>query len=80
MTPDTHKLISIPREKKRGGGVALIHNKGFAVTVVDSTANKLFQEFEHLDCVVKSDRATIRLCTVYRPPPQGNISEKTEIL
>ena len=69
LLPDTHSMLAVPRlGGKRGGGVAVVYRKGFETTLLDSTSSKNFNEFEHLDCVIKQGRSSVRLCVVYRPP------------
>ena len=47
----TASVINIPRlENRCGGGVAVIHKAGLTVRLVNSTNDKKFSQFEHLNC------------------------------
>ena len=69
LTPGGYKCYHVPRQDgRRGGGVALLTKCGLSVKLIDSTADKLFTHFEHMDCMVSNGESCMRLCTVYRPP------------
>ena len=46
MTPDTHDFYHIPRESKIGGGVGILANKLYKISIVN---NHLFDSFEHIN-------------------------------
>ena len=67
-------LYHVPR-KKRGGGVAVLLRKGFDVAI-----NKplCFTSFEYIDMMISSGPLSVRLLTIYRPPPSK--ANKTTVM
>ena len=69
MIPNTHAMIFIPRpEGRRGGGLAVIYRKCFAVKVIEFSKKKSDQ-FEYLVLNVCISKCAIRLIIIYRPNP-----------
>ncbi|XP_022778991.1 uncharacterized protein LOC111320602 [Stylophora pistillata] len=60
------KVIQIPRENAKGGGVALFLRKAFTMT---RNSGSNFTSFEHLDVYISHGKFKIRLVLIYRPPP-----------
>ena len=58
-------LYHVPR-KKRGGGVAVLLRKGFDVAINKPLS---FTSFEYIDMMISSGPSSVRLLTIYRPPP-----------
>lgn len=70
LTPEGFKLPHEPREKKKGGGVGILHRCNCDVKTKDT---KKFISFEHMEVVVKDASCCVRLVVLYRPPPsKGN--------
>ena len=70
LVPLGYNVISIPRPgAKRGGGTAVIYKAGLLVSLVSSSQDKPYTQFEHMECLLSSKDHGIRLCVVYRPPP-----------
>ena len=63
------KVIQVPRENAKGGGVALFLWKAFTMT---RTSRSNFTSFEHLDVSVSYGKFKICLVLIYRPPPSKN--------
>ena len=69
--PQGYGIAHVPRLEKRGGGIAVIFNKGLDVKHQVNTDS--FTHFEHMECTVKNKGIGFRLCVIYRPPPsKGN--------
>lgn len=51
----------------RGGGVCVIYQKGFSVKL---TPQCMFTTFENIDLIITSGAVSVRLVTIYRPPPK----------
>ena len=62
--PD-HDFHHLPRAK-RGGGVGVLLRREFDVAINDPTN---FRSFEYIDLTISSSSSSVRLFTVYRPPP-----------
>jgi exonuclease III len=62
--PD-HCFHHVPRGK-RGGGVGILLRRGFDVVVNDTVS---YQSFEITDVTISNGPSSIRLFTIYRPPP-----------
>ena len=60
------KVIQVPRENAKGGGVALFLRKAFTMT---RTSRSNFTSFEHLDVSLSYGKFKMRLVLIYRPPP-----------
>ena len=70
-----HQFIHIPRLARRGGGVGILLRKGLVVRQNDIIQS---QATEYMDLTIScnhSNRLSIRLITIYRPPP----SEKNNL-
>ena len=55
-----------PVESAEGGGVGILLRRGFDVAVNDSGS---YQSFEITDVTISNGPSSIRLLTIYRPPP-----------
>lgn len=78
LVPSGYNILSVPRlDNRRGGGVAVVFKSGLSVNLVSSTQDKLYNQFEHMDCTISSRDCSIRLCVVYRPPPCSRNGLKT---
>ena len=60
------KAFELPREGRRGGGIAFFYRNNFNVT---ENSNHNFKSFEHTDLCVTYNNFSARFVTVYRPPP-----------
>jgi len=67
LIPTGYELQHVPRNS-RGGGVAVLHKRGIAVKLLDSSASRAYTHFEHMECMLTSGRSA-RLIVIYRPPP-----------
>ena len=56
-----------PRNRERGGGVALFYRKNI-ISIIRSRSSAHDSTFEYLDLDLKIGNRTIRLIIVYRPP------------
>ena len=56
----------IPRLKRKGGGVFLLAHSGLSVKQNDTHH---FSSFEYMDSTIYSGSSSVRLFTIYRPPP-----------
>lgn len=70
ITPAGFSLISVPREHRRGGGVALLHKSSLHVKAQGFGHDKP-RSFEITECDLSYDNATLKLAIVYRPPPSS---------
>lgn len=64
-----YTLFHVPRISSKGGGVAIIVRKGFAVK--QNNDDKHFRAFEHIDLTISLGSNSFRLLTIYRPPPSA---------
>ena len=72
LVPSGHSIISVPRgEKRRGGGVGLVHKSGFSVRLIRSSQDKQFSQFEYMESLVSVNDYALKLCVVYCPPPSA---------
>ena len=60
------KIYHAPRVQQRGGGVCLLVHQGLEVKLND-THN--FRSFEYMDSTIFHRPSSLRLFTIYRPPP-----------
>lgn len=65
-----------PRLHRKGGGVCLLSHKGFKVT--NNTVHH-YRSFEYLDVIIASFTTSVRLFTIYRPPPSRKNKLSTKI-
>ena len=65
-TLNDYQYVNLPRPS-RGGGIAVLLRKGFEVGTNEHGLQ--YSSFEHLDLTIKIFDQTIRLITIYRPPP-----------
>lgn len=74
-----YEYHQIPRQTgRRGGGVAVVYRSSLSLSIVRSTVNEEFNQFEYLDCMINIDKhPAVRLCVVYRPPPSIHNELKT---
>lgn len=61
-----YRVIHRPRVNKNGGGVAIILRKGLEIKSID---HPTYGAMEGLDINIKAGNCSLRLVTVYRPPP-----------
>jgi hypothetical protein len=66
-TLPNYELHQVPRQGKRGGGVAIIARHGLKVIQNDILGN--YNSFEHMDMQITSMSSSLRLIVIYRPPP-----------
>jgi hypothetical protein len=60
LVPSGYTVVNVPRlGNKRGGGVALIHKCGLSVSLVTSTTDKQYTQFEYADFTIKSKIALL---------------------
>lgn len=77
LVPDGFDIYSVPRQNRRGGGVALVYKTGLKVNMIKS--QEVFTSFEHLECIIGSKNSTFRLCIIYRPPASKLNNVKTSV-
>ena len=65
LTPSGYKIHSVPRQGRRGGGLALLYPSTITVTFSDS---KSYRSFELLTATVTQAQHSIKLYAIYRPP------------
>ena len=69
LMPKSHQMIHVPRPgERRGGGIAIIHNKSIKVNITRSS-NSSFKQFEYAVCSVEIEKTRIILIVLYRPVP-----------
>ena len=61
-----HKFVHLPRESRNSGGIAVILRKGFGIKMNDYIE---YTAMECLDITVKAGNKSLRLVSIYRPPP-----------
>ena len=66
MTHKTHRFVSNPRTKKRGGGVGCFIKK--SINIVNIVTNPKYLTFEYLNLSLKTVNRNLSLSLVYRPP------------
>ena len=70
LVPNGYLIKHTPRNnKKRVGGVALIYKEFITFSLISSTPDNDFTQFEHMDCQLKINGFLLRIAVVYRPPP-----------
>ena len=70
MLPPTHEMICSPRpDDQRGGGIAIICKKCFALNIMEFSKPDSGRQFEYLVVSVKYGKTKFRLIIVYRPDP-----------
>lgn len=65
-TLNDYDIVHTPRKNATGGGVAIIHRKGISVT---QNNDSLYTSMECLDLKICLGNKSLRLITIYRPPP-----------
>lgn len=65
-TLQDYDFINLPRSSGTGGGVGVFLRKAF---IVKHNTTHPFKSMEYLDLFITSGSASLRLLTVYRPPP-----------
>ena len=63
-----YHYVNLPRPS-RGGGIAVLLKKGLDVCTNDHRAQ--YSSFDHLDLSLNILDQTMRLITIYRPPPSA---------
>ena len=66
VCPTGYRFYHVPRKNSRGGGVGLLIKKHMKVT---KQTQRNFSSFEYLDIVTTCSTGSIRIVTIYRPPP-----------
>ena len=59
-------IYHVPRTERKGGGVFLLAHSGLNVKQNDTHQ---FSSFEYMDSTVHCGSSSVRLLTIYRPPP-----------
>ena len=65
LTPPGYSLVHTARQRKQGGGVAIVHRSSLKVSKQTVT---VFETFEHIEVLLQTDSDYVRLAVVYRPP------------
>ena len=68
LVPNGYLIKHKPRNnKRRGGGVALIHvyKASITLSMVTSSRDNEFSQFEHLDCQLNKNRFVFVLCCCF---------------
>ncbi len=69
LVPAGYNIKHVPRQSgKQGGGVAVIYRQGISESVLLSTADKTFTQFEYMDCQFTIEAKVIRFAVLYRSP------------
>ena len=67
LVPPGYRMESVPRQDGRQGGVvAVLHRSDLSLKILNSTSDKLYNTFEHMDCEIEMRRHKMRLGVVYR--------------
>lgn len=72
LTPPGYKIVHVPREQGRGGGVAVIYRSSLKC---QSQSKHRPASFEALELLLSTKSDCIRLCVIYRPPVGGKHSK-----
>jgi exonuclease III len=75
LTPHGYKLLSVPRPRGRGGGVAIVHADSLSIKKQQTSA---YQSFEYTEVLMDTGNDCIRFSVIYRPPPHGKSGHPTE--
>ena len=65
-TLNDFQFLDIPRQNRTGGGIRVLLRKGFTIQKKDCTP---FTSMEYMDLDISNGKSSIRLVTIYRPPP-----------
>lgn len=71
LTPTGYNIYHKSRNNRRGGGIALLFKDKINITEC-SKPDVPFQQFEHMEFLVRSGDACFRLCVIYKPPPSSS--------
>ncbi|XP_062616025.1 uncharacterized protein LOC134277724 [Saccostrea cucullata] len=77
LTPNGYNFTNNPRVDRRGGGLAIIHEKQVSVKPANKDAK--YTNFEHLECSVGVKNKFIRIAVIYRPPPSKSNKFKNSV-
>ena len=69
LVPDGYKISHVPRLKREGGGVAILHKTSIKIKIDSSSKDGDFEQFEFMDCIISVRDFSTRLVVIYRPPP-----------
>ena len=64
-TPESHRFHHVPRQDKRGGGVAVIMNKMCTNISIDNSFNA--KSYEYIDICFTISNRKFRILNIYRP-------------
>ena len=65
LCPDGYSTVSIPREGRIGGGIAIMHKSD--ITLRSKTIYN-YQTMECADFLLDFQNVLVNLCVIYRPP------------
>ena len=65
LCPDGYSSVSIPREGRIGGGIAIVHK---SVITLRSKSIHNYQTMECVDVLLDFQNMLVNLCVIYRPP------------
>jgi len=66
-TPSGYEMRHVSRCNKKGGGVAVIHKTSLIVKSIKTNHHA----FESIELLITSNKASIRLIVIYRPPKES---------
>ena len=70
LVPSGYKINHVPRKDgRRGGGIAIICKNSIDLSIISSSNDSEFLNFEYMDCNIVTKGFSMRLATIYRPPP-----------
>ena len=71
LCPDGYSLVSIPREGRIGGGIAIVHRSDITLR---SKSVYNYQTMECADFLLYFQNMLVNLCVIYRPPDTSTAS------
>jgi exonuclease III len=76
ITPPGYSMAHVPRNKGKGGGVAVILKESFTTK---REKNTVFKSFELIELTLRTSRDCFRLGVVYRPPSSGKSGQPVSV-
>ncbi len=65
LEPSSYKLKQVPRDDRRGGGIAIIYRTTCKLNVLSPTC--VSEAFECMEAIITSGNGNMRLIVVYQP-------------
>jgi exonuclease III len=79
LVPPGYAFIHIPRQRKRGGGIAVLYKSRLCIKIIPQSTEDAFTNFENIHCSVSDGNVQIQMHVIYRPPPSKKNGFKTNI-